>query len=263
MQLELNKFMYGEGITAPDLEGVDGIDRIALFDANCFFEGWEAEEHFKNDPEAYMPDSVLSEIFRQKREFAREIYSDFERKIIGEVDPRVRDRDGRNILDKISRRYRTEVNFKIERQDIAGRIEELAQSRDRLSEAVYGALRNTLEFHYVLNIAEEVCHEVRKKDGSQDPNIIYDAYLGALAFFTSYKTGKDVRVVSNDSDFLGFLEKRNYEPGILKRTSNKINEKLESGKYYNIEEKKLLENLAAIKRKVNPISLGRYINLAN
>lgn len=261
--VELTKFMYGQGISGPDLDSVDGLDRISLFDANCFFKGWEAEEYFKIDPDAYMPDSVLSEIFRKKRKFTREIYSDFEEKIIGEVDPRVKDRGGRNILDKISTMYRGSINFDIERQDIAYRMEDLAEHKGELSETIYGALRNNLEFHYVLNIAEEVCQEVRKKDGSQDKNIIYDAYLGALACFAAYKTEKEVRVVSNDSDFLGFLEKRNYEPGILKRISNEINEKLESQKYHNLEEKNFLIKLNRARRKVNPISLERYINLVN
>jgi len=205
-----------------------------LVDTNCFFKsgGRVVDEAFiqelHNNPGIFIPDAVYSEVMTRTRGGIRDRpdKNRIRSRIIGEKDPRSprdftfhgRGRRKTNVLNAIEDLYvKTGCNYGNQRllivrdiQDTERRWEAAQERLETVSEEdledaieLYNAQKDLRKFDYLLSHAFEVSDRVVKPDGTYSQNVIYDAYVCALAHYAGVKGRKVVNLVSNDRDISG------------------------------------------------------------
>jgi hypothetical protein len=256
------------------------LESIVLFDTNCFLDRMNGrcfvdEDRLGSlllqDPNAYMPDSVLGELVSKDRDVMARYYqsSSLRDKVIGKIDPRLTGKKEMKILDIINIRYGRNPDYEKIRSDLVGaykRVEDgrfnilVDHQRGAISEQDYLSKKSLFDnekddmlFRYLVNTAMDVARYVHKRDGSQSHNIIYDAYTCALTHYVSMKSGRQVELVAMDGDVLG----RN---GIYERMKDKLSDRLSRRDYKSPVEEKLLKELTDNKiKEVRTVELRHYL----
>ena len=166
------------------------LEKIVLFDTNCFLDEINGspfvdETRLRSlllqDPKAYIPDSVLSELVSKDRNVIARHYqsASLGDKVIGNIDPRLTGKKEMKILDSINIRYGNNPDYGKIRIDLAlayKRLEDSAfknlvdRQRRAVSEEDYLNKKRILDneredilFRYLVNAAMEVARYVKKE----------------------------------------------------------------------------------------------------